>query len=184
MLTPRTEISRTLGTTKEISAKNSTIFSQEISKYIDSKDQKRGNKKDKNKTKASDKSLISKFAKGADKEAKKKDNGPALWPLIRQVNVRCNAKALSTGAILVDLPGVADANAARNSIAKDYMKKCDCIWILAPITRAVDDKTARGIGPTLCYLRRILIMMLDLLGEAFKLQLMSTFHPCDPFRIS
>jgi hypothetical protein len=39
---------------------------------------------------------------------------------------------------------VADANAARNNIAKDYMKKCDCIWILAPITRAVDDKTARG----------------------------------------
>lgn len=56
----------------------------------------------------------------------------------------CNAKALSTGAILVDLPGVADANAARNNIAKDYMKKCDCVWILAPITRAVDDKTARG----------------------------------------
>jgi hypothetical protein len=35
------------------------------------------------------------------------------------------------------------------------MKKCDCIWILAPITRAVDDKTAR-----------------DLLGDAFKMQLM------------
>jgi hypothetical protein len=35
------------------------------------------------------------------------------------------------------------------------MKKCDCIWILAPITRAVDDKTAR-----------------DLLGDAFKTQLM------------
>ena len=30
---------------------------------------------------------------------------PALWPLIRQVNVRCNAQALSTGAVLVDLPG-------------------------------------------------------------------------------
>jgi len=43
------------------------------------------------------------------------------------------------------LAGVADANAARNNIAKDYMKKCNCIWILAPITRAVDDKTARGI---------------------------------------
>ena len=40
--------------------------------------------------------------------------------------------------------GVVDANVARNNIAKDYMKKCDCIWILAPITRAVDDKTARG----------------------------------------
>jgi hypothetical protein len=62
-------------------------------------------------------------------------DGPAYWPLIRQVRVRCNARALATGAILVDLPGVADANAARNSIAKEYMKKCDCIWILAPITR-------------------------------------------------
>jgi hypothetical protein len=41
--------------------------------------------------------------------------------------------------------GVADANAARNNIAKEYMKKCNCIWILAPITRAVDDKTARGL---------------------------------------
>jgi hypothetical protein len=30
---------------------------------------------------------------------------PALWPLVRHVNIRCNAKALSTGAILVDLPG-------------------------------------------------------------------------------
>jgi len=39
------------------------------------------------------------------------------------------------GAILCDLPGTADANAARNSIAKNYMKNCDCIWILAPITR-------------------------------------------------
>jgi hypothetical protein len=95
--------------------------------YIDSKDQKRGNKKDKD----------------AKKKDKDKDAG-ALWPLIRQVNVRCSAAALSTGAVLVDLPGVADANAARNNIAKNYMKKCDCVWILAPITRAVDDKTARG----------------------------------------
>ncbi|KAG2369878.1 hypothetical protein BDR07DRAFT_1526349 [Suillus spraguei] len=149
-------IAKVLGTTKKISAKNSTIFAQEIAKYIDSKDQKRGSKKDK--IKVFDGSLMSLITKDKNKETKKKDHGPALWPLIRQVNVRCNAQALSTGAILVDLPGVADANAARNSIAKDYMKKCNCIWILAPITRAVDDKTAR-----------------DLLGEAFKLQLMSTY---------
>lgn len=58
--------------------------------------------------------------RGKDKPKKDKDNseGPAFWPLIRQVNVRCNSQALSTGAVLVDLPGVADANAARNSIAK------------------------------------------------------------------
>ncbi|KAH7922469.1 hypothetical protein BV22DRAFT_1106623 [Leucogyrophana mollusca] len=138
-------IAAILGTTKNIVAKDSKTFSHEIGKYIDSKDQKRSDKK---KDKKKDK----------DGSKKKKDDGPALWPLIRQVNVRCASAALSTGAILVDLPGVADANAARNSIAKDYMKKCDCVWILAPITRAVDDKTAR-----------------DLLGDAFKMQLMSTY---------
>ncbi|RPD61950.1 hypothetical protein L226DRAFT_613292 [Lentinus tigrinus ALCF2SS1-7] len=131
------KIAKLLGTTKHISTPDSKTFGKEISKYIDSKDQKRGDKKDKKKDK------------------KDKDDGPAYWPLIRQVRVSCNAKALSTGAILVDLPGVADANAARNNIAKDYMKKCDCVWILAPITRAVDDKTAR-----------------DLMGDAFRMQLM------------
>ena len=71
--------------------------------------------------------------------------------------------------------GVADANAARNNIAKDYMKKCNCIWILAPITRAVDDKTARGIpiiSPIFCFCFNCL-SFLDLLGDAFKMQLMS-----------
>ena len=67
-----------------------------------------------------------------------------LWPLIRQVGIKCKAKALSTGAILVDLPGVADLNAARNNIAKEYMKKANFFWILADINRAVSDGTAQG----------------------------------------
>ncbi|KLO16323.1 hypothetical protein SCHPADRAFT_823334 [Schizopora paradoxa] len=129
------KIAGLLGTVKKINAKDSKEFSKQIAKYIDSKDQKRGKDKDKKNDKA---------------------DGPALWPLIRQVNVKCPAEALSTGAILVDLPGVADANAARSSIARDYMKKADCIWVLAPITRAVDDKTAK-----------------DLLGDAFKSQVMN-----------
>lgn len=41
--------------------------------------------------------------------------------------------------------GVADTNAARNQIAKNYLKKSHRIWILAPITRAVDDKVAKGL---------------------------------------
>ncbi|KAI0079668.1 hypothetical protein K474DRAFT_1683062 [Panus rudis PR-1116 ss-1] len=160
-------VSSILGTTKHISTNDSKSFAKEIGKYIDSKDQKRGDKKKakaKEITKEKDKpkglSLLEKFKQKNARNTNKKDDdydpeGPAFWPLIRQVNVRCNARALSTGAILVDLPGVADANAARNNIAKDYMKKCDCVWILAPITRAVDDKTAR-----------------DLMGDAFKMQLM------------
>ncbi|KAJ7667949.1 hypothetical protein DFH06DRAFT_1280748 [Mycena polygramma] len=135
------KIFRILGATKKIVARDSKAFAVEIAKYIDSKDQRRGkDKKDKDKK----------------KEKKDKDaNTPALWPLIRKVNVRCSAAALATGAILVDLPGTGDANAARNSIAKEYMKKANCIWILAPITRAVDSKIAK-----------------DLLGDAFRTQLM------------
>ncbi|KAJ3999535.1 Dynamin family-domain-containing protein [Lentinula boryana] len=143
-------IAQLLGSTKHISARNSRQFREEIAKYIDSKDQSRG-KKDK-KDKKNDETLMDKVRVGASK--KKDPNVPAFWPLIRQVNVQCPAECLSSGCVLVDLPGVADANAARNSIAKDYMKRAQCIWILAPITRAVDDKTAR-----------------DLLGDAFKMQL-------------
>lgn len=71
------------------------------------------------------------------------------------------------------LTGVADANAARNNIAKDYMKKCNCIWILAPITRAVDDKTARGKKFWSRVVPVIDVPRVDLLGDAFKMQLMS-----------
>lgn len=157
LLTAHTDIAKILGTTKRIVAKDSKIFAQEISKYIDSKDQKRG-KKDKkdnkeDKPKLQETSFAGYFAKEKEKAASssskkkenKKDDEAAFWPLIRQVNVRCSSAALSSGVILVDLPGVADANAARNSIAKDYMKKCDCIWILASIHRAVDDKVSSSL---------------------------------------
>ncbi|KAF8531170.1 hypothetical protein JB92DRAFT_3105602 [Gautieria morchelliformis] len=150
-------ISGYLSTTKHICSKDSKAFAVEISKYIDSKDQKRGQKKGK---KGKDDKKKDKKKGKNDKDGEKKDfngvtdNDPALWPLIRQVVIKCQSTALSAGAILVDLPGVADANAARSNICRDYMKKCDCIWVLAPITRAVDDRTAKG-----------------LLGDAFKIQL-------------
>jgi hypothetical protein len=48
---------------------------------------------------------MDKDAAGKNKTKKDDANTPALWPLIRQVSVRCNAAALATGAVLVDLPG-------------------------------------------------------------------------------
>ncbi|KAG6894377.1 hypothetical protein C0992_006391 [Termitomyces sp. T32_za158] len=157
-------IAKTLGTTKNIIATDSESFAKEIGKYINSNDEKRGDKrKDKAKLKGQALDNVNEASGTSGSKDQTADaDVPALWPLIRQVNVRCNAAALSIGAILVDLPGmsdsypdghrlyypkpgVADANVARNNIAKDYMKKCNCIWILAPITRAVDDKTARGM---------------------------------------
>jgi hypothetical protein len=120
-----------LGTTKHIVAPNSKVFAEQIGQYIDSKEKKRGGKdkgKGKDKEPAKEKppamsSLMALVKKNAaagnsrvqkDKESaqpKKKDqfdpDGPAYWPLIRQVRVRCQSEALRTGAILVDLPGVA-----------------------------------------------------------------------------
>jgi len=70
------------------------------------------------------------------------------------IRIYVKASALSTGAVIVDLPGVHDQNAARAAVAESYMKQCTGLWIVAPITRAVDDKAAK-----------------DLLGESFKRQL-------------
>jgi hypothetical protein len=118
-ISPTVDITRILSATKTISAKDSKAFAKEIAKYIDSKDQKRGKKdKDKkDKEKSKQPSLMDKVRNAAGmasrgtatSSSKSKDadlDAPALWPLIRQVNVRCNAGALRTGAVLVDLPGM------------------------------------------------------------------------------
>ena len=55
----------------------------------------------------------------------------------------CRPQVLSTGAVVVDLPGVRDANAARGAVAEKYMKSCNAVWIVADITRAVDNRTAK-----------------------------------------
>ncbi|KAF6824031.1 tat pathway signal sequence [Colletotrichum musicola] len=84
----------------------------------------------------------------------KKDVPMEFWPLIKVVHIYTKANALSTGAVIVDLPGVQDSNAARAAVAQNYMKACTGLWIVAPINRAVDDKTAKS-----------------LLGDSFKRQL-------------
>ncbi|KAG2493806.1 hypothetical protein HYH03_008025 [Edaphochlamys debaryana] len=94
-----------------------------------------------------------------------KSDRPQAWPIV---------KLLAGGAVLVDLPGVRDANEARGkvtysahaslsflsflssiqrvrTVAEEYMKKLDAVWVVADITRAVDDKTAK-----------------DLLGSSFR----------------
>ncbi|RXW20524.1 hypothetical protein EST38_g5345 [Candolleomyces aberdarensis] len=115
------EVSETLDTTEDIKASTSKRFEKKIAKYINSEEEVEEEQFSSSRTKY------------------------ALWPLVRQVDICCNARALSTGAIIVDLPGVADSNAARNKIARAYMAEADCYWIVAPIQRAVDDKTARAL---------------------------------------
>jgi hypothetical protein len=80
---------------------------------------------------------------------------PQTWPLIRKVVLQGPWPVLSTGACLVDLPGIRDANAARAKVAEQYLQHTNQIWVVAPIKRAVDDGTAK-----------------ELLGEQFKRRLL------------
>ncbi|KAK0711461.1 Dynamin family-domain-containing protein [Lasiosphaeris hirsuta] len=95
-----------------------------------------------------------------DSKEKTRDDGQQpvameYWPLVKVVKLFVKSRVLETGLVLVDLPGVQDSNAARSAVAKSYIQQCAGLWIVAPITRAVDDKSAQ-----------------NLLGDAFKRQLL------------
>ncbi|KAL8700510.1 MAG: hypothetical protein Q9201_005409 [Fulgogasparrea decipioides] len=126
------EVSSLLGTTRNIDENESSRFYTRLQHYVDSKEKATGEKKDK----------------------KKERREMEFWPLIRVVRIYVKSPALSTGAVIVDLPGVHDSNAARAAVAEGYMKRCTGLWIVAPINRAVDDRAAK-----------------NLLGESFKRQL-------------
>jgi GTPase SAR1 family protein len=118
-----------LGTVRRINSSDCGSFYQRLQHYVDSQ-----------------------------QNLNKKSNQPKrelqLWPLIKVVRIYTKADALSTGAVIVDLPGVHDSNAARAAVAEGYIKECTGLFIVAPITRAVDDKDAK-----------------NLLGTTFKRQL-------------
>lgn len=78
----------------------------------------------------------------------------AYWPLVKVVRIYLKSRVLSTGTVLVDLPGVQDSNAARSAVADGFRQECSSVWVVSPIIRAVDDKAAK-----------------NLLGTSFKLQL-------------
>jgi len=69
----------------------------------------------------------------------------SLFPLIRVVRVFMKSKILNAGLVLVDLPGIGDANAARNAVAQRYIHHADHIFIISKIVRAVTDGAAREL---------------------------------------
>ncbi len=101
------------------------------------------------------------------------------WPLIKKVQIFCNADVLATGAVLVDLPGTGDSNKARNRVAEDYMSKCELHWVVAPIDRIVDSESVRGTS----FQRKALlnfnsVHLLDLLNKSLKPRSLSTTSVC------
>ena len=127
------EVSHILDSERNLEETDSLIFYKKLQSFVDSKEKSTGKK---------------------DRDGKKEKTEREFWPLIKVVRLYVKAPALSTGAVIVDLPGVHDANAARAAVAEGYMKQCTGLWIVAPINRAVDDKAAKS-----------------LLGESFKRQL-------------
>ncbi|THZ13554.1 hypothetical protein D6C91_07788 [Aureobasidium pullulans] len=126
-----------LGTTKYLKERYCDTFYKGLQHYVDSRE-KAGVK---NETDDEDDSQSA----GDKKKKKTRKREQEFWPLIKVVRLYVKADALSTGAVLVDLPGVADSNAARAAVAERYMKQCTGLWIVSPINRAVDDKAAKNL---------------------------------------
>ena len=97
------ELSSVLGSRRNINENNSLTFYKRLQTFVDSKEKSVGKK---------------------NKDGKKEKKERELWPLIRVVRLYVRAAALSTGAVIVDLPGVHDSNAARAAVAEGYMKQC------------------------------------------------------------
>ncbi|KAL0949749.1 hypothetical protein HGRIS_009787 [Hohenbuehelia grisea] len=148
-------VSARLGQTELFHADDIEALAKQISPFI--------------RTPVGEQAKKNKSSSKASKSSASELNIPAFWPLIRQAKVRRNAPALATGAVLVDLPGVADTNAARSSIAQTYTKKCDRIWVVSRISRAKDDKSAKGESDQLHDNDHILNLLLDILGQALSL---------------
>ncbi|KAF7975844.1 hypothetical protein HWV62_8413 [Athelia sp. TMB] len=139
-----------LGSVTTISEATPEAFVRKIGRFVDSKRQRRGGAR----MPPPQQTVLTDFY-SRESEHDDNENDVPLWPLVSKVQIFCKSATLSSGVILVDLPGIADSNAARSSIAKHYMKNAHFIFIVAPIQRAVDEKAAR-----------------DLLGMAFRTQAM------------
>ncbi|KAL8825164.1 MAG: hypothetical protein Q9170_007904 [Blastenia crenularia] len=130
------DVSHILGKSDAIEETNASAFYGRLQGFVDSKEK------------------VTSHKTHATHRKKHPPKQMELWPLIKVVRLYVKSAALSTGAVLVDLPGTRDSNAARAAVAESYMKQATGIWIVAPVNRAVDDKAAK-----------------DLFGEAFKRQL-------------
>lgn len=97
------EVKALLGTTKKMEKAGSKAFYNTLQYYIDSKEKTTGE---------------------PDKKDVRAKKTIEFWPLIKVVRIYTKADVLSTGAVIVDLPGVQDSNAARAAVAANYMKQC------------------------------------------------------------
>jgi hypothetical protein len=102
------DVSCMLGTIIRLQEACSDVFQQKLQRYVDSKQK------------------CKKRSRGPDKES---TNMPEVkemeyWPLIKAVRIYTKSPVLSTGAVVLDLPGIQDPNAARAPVPQGYLKNC------------------------------------------------------------
>jgi hypothetical protein len=67
----------------------------------------------------------------------------SLWPTVRRVLLRGPWQVLRHGVRLVDAPGLADDNSARDAVVKRILQEANAVWLVSNIRRAVNDKTVK-----------------------------------------
>jgi GTPase SAR1 family protein len=67
------------------------------------------------------------------------------WPLVKTIRLFTKSSVLSTGLVLVDLPGSGDSNAAREKVAQEYLQRVSAICIVDKIERASTSAVTRDL---------------------------------------
>lgn len=70
---------------------------------------------------------------------------PALWPLVRQVQIGIQGSRVLQHVSLVDLPGMDDTNRLRASTCVDILGTCDWIWVVAKTNRIITDTSVDNL---------------------------------------
>eukprot|EP00933_Yihiella_yeosuensis_P070482 TRINITY_DN785_c0_g1_i1.p1 TRINITY_DN785_c0_g1~~TRINITY_DN785_c0_g1_i1.p1 ORF type:complete len:1240 (+),score=300.00 TRINITY_DN785_c0_g1_i1:44-3763(+) len=87
------------------------------------------------------------------------ENEAAFWPIVERVTLCGPFPGAHPSVVLIDAPGVQDANGARSAIVGRLLKEAGGIIIAANVKRAASDRVAR-----------------DMLGERFRRQLLMDGH--------
>ncbi|KAK1639936.1 hypothetical protein BDP81DRAFT_185533 [Colletotrichum phormii] len=84
-----------------------------------------------------------------DDNGRPQERKMTFWPLIKVVRVFLKSEILSTGIILVDLKSRGrDSIGTRTAVAAKYIEEYARLWVVMPVNRAINDKTARTLMGT------------------------------------
>ncbi|EFQ96945.1 hypothetical protein MGYG_08870 [Nannizzia gypsea CBS 118893] len=67
-----------------------------------------------------------------------------LWPFTKIIRIYLDAPILNGGIVLADLPGLQDTNLARVQATQKYLMRCDNIFLVTNIARAITDSSLKS----------------------------------------